>query len=182
MRHWLFCSLTLLSVGSFAQAPAASPEYQPKEPIRNYFLGAWKLAGTEVRYPDGHTTPYVDLGSHAVGFLLYTPSGHMCAQLMKPGRPKWASMELPTPAESASALDGFTSYCGTFEIREKDRTIIHRPETAGNPGMVGTDQPRPYHFVSQNRFFFRGEETIEQKDGTKSIEIWTISWERLGPK
>ena len=167
---------------AFAQNSGASAEYQPQGPIRNYFLGAWKLVATENRYPDGHTTAYPDLGPDATGFLLYTPSGHMCAQLMRPGRPKWADAVSPTADEAKSAMNGFTSYCGTFEVREKDRTIIHRPQTAWSPGWVGSEQLRPYHLLDQNRFFFRGEEIAEQKDGTKARVVWTITWERLPVK
>lgn len=75
---------------------AASAEYQPKGSIREYFLGAWRLVSTEYKYADGHTTPDPDLGRDGVGFLLYTPSGHMCAQLMKPGRPGWSEANTPT--------------------------------------------------------------------------------------
>src|SRR5262249_17030314 len=147
--------------------------------IRNYFLGAWKLVSTEQKYPDGHTTPYPDLGSDAKGFLLYTASGHMCAQLMKPGRPLWGDAGTPTAAEAASALDGFTSYCGTFEVREDQHLVIHHPETAWSPNWPGTRQERPYHLVSADRFFFRGEEREKQKDGTEIPITFTITWERL---
>ena len=160
----------------------AYPEYQPEGPVREYFLGAWKLVGTEVRYPDGHTTPYPDLGPDATGFLLYTPSGHMCAELMKPARPKWADVAHPTASEAASALDGFNSYCGVFEVRESEQTIIHRPETAWSPGWVGTVQSRPYLLLSQDRFCFRGQAPVEQKDGTRIVLTWTITWERLHGK
>jgi len=172
----------LLSLAGVFQAQTANSrpsEYQPQGSVKNYFLGAWKLVSTEVKYPDGHTTPYPDLGSEAVGFLIYASSGHMCAQLMKPGRPSWADALHPTAAESASALDGFASYCGTFEILENERAIVHRPQTAWTPNWVGTQQRRPYHFVNQDRFFFRDAVTGKQKDGSEIPVTWTITWERL---
>ena len=178
MRRALL-SLLLPCALAGAQTPSGGPaEYQPQGSIREYFLGAWKLVSTENKYPDGHTTPYPDLGSDAIGFLLYTPSGHMCAQLMKPGRPRWAGDD-PTTAEAASALDGFTSYCGTFEIHEKERTMVNLPETAWSPNFVGTVQKRPYYLVGQDRFYFRGVESEKQKDGTEKSVTWTITWERL---
>lgn len=154
-------------------------EYQPHGSIREYFLGGWKLVSTEVRYPDGHTTPYPETGPDGIGFLMYIPSGHMCAQLMKPGRPNWHDEWHSTAGEAASALDGFVSYCGTFEIRESERTIIHRIETCSMPNWLGTEQRRPYQFVSQDRFFFRGTREQQRPDGRKTLEIWTITWERL---
>jgi hypothetical protein len=157
----------------------APAEYQPKGSIREYFLGAWKLVSTEDKYPDGRTTHFPDLGRDALGFLMYTPSGHMCAQLMKPGRPRWSKGDTPTAAEAASALDGFISYCGSFEIREDAHIMIHRPETAVSPNYPGTIQERPYHLVNADRFFFRGTSTAKQKDGIEVPVIWTITWERL---
>jgi hypothetical protein len=176
----LMIILTSLAVLTSRQPSSTAPgEYRPEGSIREYFLGAWKLVATENKYPDGHTTPYPDLGSDATGFLLYTPSGHMCAQLMKPGRPRWSDDGSPTAAEAVSALDGFTSYCGTFELRESERIIIHRPETAWSPNWPGSIQKRPYHLVSQNRFFFRGLASEKQQDGTEVSVTWTITWERL---
>ena len=172
----------LLSLAAVLQAQTAnstSGEYRPQGSVKDYLLGAWKLVSTEVKYPDGHTTPYPDLRSDAVGFLIYTSSGHMCAQLMKPGRPAWADVYHPTAAEAASALDGFTSYCGTFEVRENERTITHRPQTAWAPNWVGTEQRRPYHFVNQDRFFLRDSVKEKQKDGSEIPVTWTITWERL---
>lgn len=158
---------------------AAPAEYQPKGSIREYFLGAWKLVSTEDKYPDGRTIPFPDMGPDGVGFLMYTPSGHMCAQLMKPGRPRWSEGDTPTAAEAASALDGFISYCGTFEIREDAHIMIHCPETAASPNYPGTTQERPYHLVNEDCFFFRGASAAKQKDGTEVPVIWTITWERL---
>lgn len=171
---WLF-----FAISAGTQANGAS-EFQPQGELRNYFIGAWKLVSTEIRYSDGHVSPYPDLGPNAVGFLLYTPSGHMCAQLMKPGRPQWSDAEIPAPTEAVSALEGFTSYCGAFEIRKSDRTMIHRPQTSLSPGWVGSVQLRPFHLVSADRFFFRGEETdSKQNGGAKAVQTWTITWERL---
>jgi hypothetical protein len=170
-------SVGVLVNGQVTESPGAG--YQPRGRTRDYFLGAWKLVSTEIKYPNGRTTPFPDLGSDAVGFLLYTPSGHMCAQLMKPGRPRWTVAGAPTPSEATSALDGFTSYCGTFELREHEQTIVHHPETAWSPNWLETTQARRYHLVSSDRFFFRGTEQEKQKDGSFIPVVWTIMWERL---
>lgn len=180
--HLAACLLILLSLAAALQAQtanSASSEYQPQGSIRDYFLGAWKLVSTEIKYPDGRTGPDPEIGPEAVGFLIYTSSGHMCAQLMKPGRPAWADDRHATSAEAASALDGFSSYCGRFEIRVDEKAIIHHPETAWAPNWVGTHQPRPYHLISQDRFFFRGPSKEKQNDGTDVPVTWTITWERL---
>ena len=101
----------------------------------------------------------------------------MCAELMKRGRRRWADDNTPTGSEAADALDGFFSYCGTFELREGVHTMVHHPETSASPNWAGTSQERPYYLVSENRFFFRGQKKEKQKDGTE-ISV-TITWERL---
>lgn len=158
---------------------SAGAGYEPSGPIRDYFLGAWRLVSAEDRYPDGRIRPFPDLGSDAVGFLLYTPSGHMCAQLMKSARPRGTAEERPMPPEATSAGKGFISYCGSFEVRQHEQAIIHHPETASSPNWLGTSQTRRYYLVSQDRFFFRGTEQAKQKDGTVIPVVWTITWERL---
>ena len=168
-----------LVIVSFGAAQTNVVEYQPTTSIRTYFLGAWKLVASEHAYPDGRKIPYPYLGPNGVGFLMYTPDGHMCAQLMKPGRPRWSDDNQATATESFAALEGFVSYCGAFDIRESGRTMIHRPQTAWSPNWVGSEQLRPYHLVSQDRFFFRGTEMEKQKDGTDVPVTWTITWERL---
>lgn len=155
---------------------SAGAEYQPHGQVRDYFLGAWKLVSTEQKYPDGRTRPFPDLGPDAVGFLLYAPSGHMCAQIMRRRSGRLRADEASTPSASGN---GFISYCGTFEVREQEQTMVHRPETASLPNWVGTIQPRRYYLVGPDRFFFRGTEQEKQEDGTAIPVIWTITWERL---
>jgi hypothetical protein len=175
---WPFVVLSFAGL-ALAQGQNPPPGYSPSGSVQEYFRGAWKLVSTENKYPDGRTSPYPFLGENGIGFLMYTASGHMCAQLMRPGRPRWANDPEPTAAEASSAVDGFVSYCGTFEIRESERTMIHRPETTLSPNWVGTVQRRPYHLVSQDRFFFRVEEKLKTRDGTEISVIRTITWERL---
>src|ERR1700721_33287 len=173
-----FCFF-FFAIVAYGQTGAAPSEYRPKGSTREYFLGAWKLVSTEYEYADWHTTPYPELGRDAAGFLMYTPSGPMCAQLMKPGRRLWSERDTPTAVEAASALDGFISYWGTFQINENERIMIHRPVTAASPNYSGTTLDRPYHLANEDRFFFRGAGTEKQKDGTEGPVIWTITWKRL---
>src|SRR5437764_14874458 len=95
--HAAIVLMLVICTLSVAQAQDAAPgEYQPKESIREYFLGAWKLISTEYKYPDGHTQPFPNLGPDAIGFPLITQSGPIAVQIMKSGRTRWTHAPLPT--------------------------------------------------------------------------------------
>ena len=110
---------------------------------------------------------------------MYDRTGHMCAQLMRPSRPKWADDDNPSPAEALSAISGFASYCGTYELLEKEQTMVHHPETAWKPGYVGTIQRRPYHLTSEDAFYFSDTDTEIRPTGEKVSYVWKISWARV---
>jgi len=52
----------------------------------------------------------------------------ICAELMNPDRPSWKDAGHPSPSEKASAFDGFTTYCGRYEI---DETQVSSEESRG---------------------------------------------------
>jgi hypothetical protein len=164
MRSGLL-AISLVICSSLLCAQSQSPEQQ--------FLGTWKLVSTEEKLRDGHTRPYTDIGANAQGYLIYTADGHMCATLMKPARPNWhGDIEDATDAEKISAASGFTSYCGTYKIDEKNRIMVHYPELSLYPNFIGTEQKRPYRFEG-NRLSF--SDTVS--DG--QVERWTIVWEKV---
>jgi len=167
------------SLGAQAPARPQSPSYTPRGSLQDYFVGTWRLVLTENRYADGKAEPYPEYGPKGLGYLMYDRTGHMCAQLMHPSRPKWADEDHPSPAEALSAISGFASYCGTYEIVEKEQTMVHHPETAWKPGYVGTVQRRPYHLTSQDAFYFSGTDTETRPTGEKVDVVWTISWVRV---
>ena len=99
----------------------------------------------------------------------------MCVALMKPSRPNWHSNEeSATGSEKISAASGFSSYCGRYEIDEKNQVIVHYPEVSFNPNFIGTVQKRPYR-LEDNRMTFSD---VEQSG---EVERWTIVWEKVKP-
>jgi Lipocalin-like domain len=47
---------------------------------------------------------------------------------MRPDRSKFASNNLmeATPEEIKAAFEGYVSYCGSYEVNEQERFVIHR--------------------------------------------------------
>jgi lipocalin-like protein len=141
--------------------------------IERVLVGTWRLVSTEERLRDGSTRPYPDLGANARGNLIYAEDGHMCVALMNPTRPNWRNdEEHATDTEKISAASGFSSYCGTYKVDEKNQSILHSPEVSFFPNFVGTVQKRPYRLEGK-RMIFSGVET------TGAVERWTIVWEKV---
>src|SRR5579871_2092456 len=104
---------------STSRAPRAADQAS----IRSQLVGTWELVSTEERLTDGSTRSYPDTGPHGKGFLIYTSDGHMCAQLMNPERPMPKDKDQLTIAEKISSYDGFSSYCGRYDVDESKGLI-----------------------------------------------------------
>jgi Lipocalin-like domain len=115
-----------------------------KERLRNHLIGTWKLASAELRFVNGSTGPFPGIGPNGKGYLIYAADGYMCAQLMNPDRPLWKDVNNPSSSEKVNAFDGFSAYCGRYEVDEVHKVVYHHPELAWMPNWVGTSQPRPY--------------------------------------
>jgi hypothetical protein len=161
--------LAIILSTSAAQAPRA-PEHRS---IRSQLVGTWELVSTEEHLKNGSTRAYVDVGPHGKGFLLYTADGFMCAQLMNPDRPQWKDENQPTAAEKISAFDGFSAYCGPYEVNESEAVVYHLPKTASFPGFVGTRQRRPATLRGDVLTF------ADKVNDEPDVESYVIVWRKV---
>jgi hypothetical protein len=136
-------------------------------------VGTWELVSTEDHLKDGSTRAYPDVGPHGKGFLIYTADGYMCAQLMNPDRPRWKDEGRPTDAEKISAYDGFSSYCGPYEVDEAQGVVYHMPKTASFPGYVGTRQRRPATLHGDVLTF------ADKVTDELGVESYVIKWRKV---
>ena len=141
---------------------------------REQFVGVWKLVSSESQAPDG-TVSY-PMGRDAVGWIMYTPGGHMSVQIMRPGRPAFAAGHVAagTDDEVRSALEGYLAYCGTYEVDDAARTVIHRPDCCLFPNWVGTEQRRHFEF-SGDRLTLSAQSTL--RGGP--VQTARITWTRV---
>jgi hypothetical protein len=140
--------------------------------VREQIIGTWKLVSTEDHMRDGTKRFYPDAGPNGKGFLIYTADGHMCAQLMNPDRPMPKDKDQLTIAEKISSYDGFSSYCGRYDVDESKGLIYHYPETALWPSFVGTKQRRPYKLQGDLLTF---ADRVSDEPG---VESYSITWKR----
>ena len=106
-------------------------------------VGAWLLESYvetdvetgEVRHP---------LGTSPLGIILYTPDGHMSAQLQARDRAPFADNDMygGTPDEHVAAGRTYIAYSGRFTVDEATRTLSHEVAVSLFPNWRGQVQVR----------------------------------------
>jgi hypothetical protein len=114
--------------------------------VREQLLGAWKLVEWSDRHSDG-TIGY-PFGEDAIGQIVYSPDGHVAAQLVSRGRQRFKSGDWRKAwsEEAARAFREYFGYFGTFVIDSDRKTIVHRVEGAWFPNLEGSSQERRFRF------------------------------------
>jgi len=138
-------------------------------------IGMWRLISVRQTRADGTVQPDAVLGSKPVGYIVYSEAGVMCAFLSNPDRPRWKVQSAPDESELRSAINGLVAYCGTYEVNEKERYVIHHVQMDKVPNIAGTDRKR-FFTLSDDRLVLRPAELPE------GIKDWTIEWERIAKK
>ncbi len=174
MRRTNLIAFILLSALALGQTVRKGKPSNPGTDAQR-FQGVWRALSVTDTRPDGTEVPDLYLGPHPVGFLIYEATGYMCLGGMNPGRAKWADGSSGTPAEMATAAEGYDTYCGTYEINEGRKTVIHHVRVALVPNDVGTDLVRKYEF-SGNQLRLSGTNGL--KPGFK---FWTVTFEHATP-
>jgi hypothetical protein len=167
------CGGLLVEWARFRLTPSAERAARAHvESVSDKLVGTWVLVSAKHRMKDGSERFYPELGAHGKGYLVYTGDGHMCAQLMSRDRPKWKEFDKPTDAEKISAIEGFSAYCGRYEVDEEKGMVALLPELAWSPNYVGRRQLRPYT-LQGDTLTFAGK-PIDEPD----VESYSITWRK----
>jgi hypothetical protein len=137
-------------------------------------VGTWQLVSANNVRADGSLDPMSEYGANPLGYLMYDRTGHMCVSLATSKPAHWANPDKPTKDEIAQTANDFFAYCGTYEVKEKQGDIIHRPEMSSWPHYIGTDQVRHFKLVA-DQLELSGAETVP--NGTYSG--YRIVWKRI---
>lgn len=139
--------------------------------ITSRFWGTWRLVLFEVRGREGEVShPF---GLDAAGYLIYGQDGYMAAALMQAKRANFASADIleASAEEKAAAFDSYSSYCGTYEV--KDSKVIHHIECSQLPNWSGTDQERFFEFSEDNeRLTLRTAPLLAGGEERTLVAIW----------
>jgi hypothetical protein len=111
--------------------------------LRERLIGAWKLVSYVEKPVDG-SPPFHPMGEKPEGIIMYTPDGYMSAQLMRPGRPQFASGDWfsGTDREIKEEAMGYIAYSGAFHTDEANQTLTHSMFVSLFPNWLGQTQPR----------------------------------------
>src|SRR5210317_1509977 len=106
--------------------------------------GVWSLVSSEFRTSSGNVI--YPLGEDALGQAIFTESGYMSGQLMRQGRPAFASGDQAsgTPEEVQTALQGYVAYYGKCDVDVEQQTLTTHVEGSMYPNWVGSQQVRFY--------------------------------------
>jgi hypothetical protein len=142
----------------------------------NRFYGTWKLVSSEFR--DSHGNVSYPYGEDAAGLAMLDNDGHLSAQLMRTGRPAFASNDLHrgTPEEIKAAFEGYVAYFGRYEVNEHERSLTTHVQASLFPNWIGGDQVRYYEF-SANRLTLRTPPMVISGGTATGFLIW----ERVSP-
>ena len=130
----LTAAALLLTVGAFAQTPAAGAP----------LVGTWILVRVDNALPDGTRTPLY--GESPQGLLMFDAQGRYALQILREGRPRFAANDKSkgTPEENQAAVQGSNSHFGRYTVDAGSGTLIFHIEHASYPNWEGTEQKRTY--------------------------------------
>jgi hypothetical protein len=110
--------------------------------LREALVGAWELVRFETREGDGRVR--LPFGAAAQGLLVYSATGWMTGQLMRPDRApvNGNSITQATDAQLRAIATGYVAYAGPFQVDESRQAVIHHVQLSLFPNLVGTQQVR----------------------------------------
>jgi hypothetical protein len=169
---------TVACRGIVARDP--TPDHLASRSLKEQVSGTWKLVSWKIEQANGELID-PPLGPVPLGWIMYQPEGHMSVVLMRPDRPKFASNNLmeATPEEIKAAFEGYVSYCGSYEVNEQERFVIHRLQLSWFPNLVGTEQKRFFEFAD-DRLILKTPPLMVFGEAQVHRLIWQHLWHLRG--
>ena len=133
--------------------------------------GVWRLVSSEFRTSGGEVI--YPLGEDAQGQAIFTETGFISGQLIRQGRPPFASgnQASGTAQEMEAALQGYVAYYGTCEVDVEKQTLTTHVEGSMYPNWVGGFQTRFYQLNDKQLTLTTPPITIGEEDIT-GVLVW----------
>lgn len=138
---------------------------------KDMVIGVWTLVSYTVVDDEGNKS--YPMGEDCEGFIMYHPDGYMSAEMMTPGRRKYASGDLHkgTIEEMAEAAKGYLAYSGPFQFDEKNQTVYHTMTVSLNTNWLGDVQPRYVKYID-DLLHIESEPIISEGKKVSTHLIW----------
>lgn len=182
-KDWLVFALAIFITLSLVVLQKS--ELRAKSPItasvKDQLVGSWKLVSRVSRLDNGEIAVDPTLGATPSGILIYDASGHVAAQLSRPGRtmdifkdecPEITAVK--TAPNTANTVFGYDAYFGTYTVHEQEGFVTHHLESALWPGNIGKSINRNFK-LEGDKLTIIFKTTTE--DG-KAVER-TLVWQKL---
>jgi hypothetical protein len=131
--------ISALVVG-LAMLPGGASAQQKS--IKDLLVGNWSLLLVDNIKDDGTHVP--GFGPNPDGSLIFTADGHYSLQIIRYGRPAFASKDRlkGTADENKAAVQGMVSHFGTYTVDEANKTVTFRIAASSFPNWDATTQKR----------------------------------------
>jgi hypothetical protein len=146
--------------------------------LRTNLIGSWRLVSRESRLSNGDVVVDPGLSGKPSGILIYDQSGHVAAQLSRPGRTVeiirqecQAAAEMKGTPDTAQTVFGYDAYFGTYTIKESEGKVIHHLDAALFPGDIGKDIERSFT-ISGDQLTISFITTTKEGARVKRVLIW----------
>lgn len=169
--------------GLFDHHDDSSKAGKERMSLRHQLIGAWELmsySAWKVNNPNEKVYP---MSKDVKGIIMYTPSGHMSAQLQIPGQKPFAENDLNGGSEEelAEAGKSYLAYTGPFYLDEsKDEPMLqHHMTNCSFPNWLANTQRRMVKIYQEGdeTFLTLGPESETVVMGEKRVS--ELLWRRL---
>ena len=118
--------------------------------IKDMLIGTWTILLVDNVKDDGDHVPIY--GPNPEGILMFAPDGHYSLQIMRYGRPAFASKNplTGTADENKAAVQGTIAHFGRYTVDEAGKSITFRIEGSSFPNWDATVQKRPVTAVTDD--------------------------------
>src|SRR5215467_5781321 len=139
MQRWNILGISALVAG-LAMVPSGAGAQQKS--TKDLIVGTWTLLLADYVKDDGTHVP--GFGPNPDGSLIFTADGHYSLQIIRYGRPAFASKDRlkGTADENKAAVQGMISHFGTYTVDEANKTVTFRIAGSSFPNWDETTQKR----------------------------------------
>ena len=147
-----------------------------EQTMADRLVGSWSLA-SYIQSFDDVRADVLPMGSAPAGLILYTPDGHMSAQLGPADRAVFTSDVITdgTDDEYAHAARTYIAYSGRYSCDDEAGTVTHHVQVSVFPNWVGGDQVRQVAFDGDTLCL----SSIRGAPGSRPGAVQTLTWRSI---